>query len=478
MKCTKCNHTLPDDSEFCQYCGTRIEKTIAPPIEAKPEPIVEEVPAVLTEEIGIELPVTEIPEQAQPVVETSDPEPIVEEPKPLAPQLPDFGNMTPDEALTAILQIQAKNTVDAMEANSQTQPVNEADADFGLVPEKPIFTLALKSVEGEKEYLSRLYTSNGEKIKYNRRGSMSANGINGMIDIYDTYLPSGQPYKTIYINMYGAKCSMRAPAGFSFEGIKNTTCPKCNHALPKDSEFCQFCGSRISTKPVAPQATIPAAPIAKPSPKVVTTDSRPHQSVPEKTTPQKKNQKKWKIASIILIVLVVISLAANVAQFFYRDYSTADIQAQLDAANKTIAEKDASITSYKNTISSQTTTINRQKTEISNLKTKSGYFDDIVSGMRYGNAGYAASNFFSNDSVIVVSKSNSSYKFTLTANWSNGGTVEVDYSSSCAYVSFDKDEWYTSTKMTVHPRSKGVTVATFSNSVNSQTFKVLIIVTD
>lgn len=485
MKCPKCNHTLPSDSEFCQYCGTRIEKPVTPPVvEKKEEPAVVGAPPVPVEAT----PAPEVPKRPTPVEEkvvlTADAEELT--------QLPDFDKMTPDEALNAILQVQAKNMVEAMEANSKTQPDNEGDADFGLVPEKPIFTLALKSVDGEKEYLGKLYTLNGEKIKYNRRGSTSANGINGMIDIYDTYLPSGQPYKTIYINMYGAKCSMRAPAGFSFEGIKNTTCPKCNHALPKDSEFCQFCGSRISTKPVVPQATIPAVPIAKPSPKVVTTDSRPHQSVPEKTTPQKKNQKKWKIASIILIVLVVISLAANAAQFFYHNYSTADIQAQLDAANKTIAEKDASITSYKNKISSQTTTINQQKTEISSLKTeisslktvisslktKSGYFDDIVSGMRYGNAGYAASNFFSNDSVIVVSKSNSSYKFTLTANWSNGGTVEVDYSSSCAYVTFDNNEWYTSTKMTVHPRSKGVTVATFSNSVNSQTFKVLIIVTD
>ena len=194
MKCTKCNHALPDDSEFCQYCGTRVEKVAALPTEVCYKPIAEEVAAVLAEEI-VETPNTEEQNQSQSIEETSDTVPVVEKPKSPAPQLPDLGNMTPDEALNAILQIQAKNTVDAMEANSQSQPDNEADVDFGLVPEKPIFTLALKSVEGEKEYLGRLYASNGEKIKYNRRGSTSANGINGMIDIYDTYLEKPNSHK-------------------------------------------------------------------------------------------------------------------------------------------------------------------------------------------------------------------------------------------------------------------------------------------
>ena len=58
-------------------------------------------------------------------------------------------------------------------------------------------------------------TPTGDPIKWNRRGSMSMNGVHGMIDVYDIYLMSGAEYRTIYINMYGAKNSTMAPRGFT-----------------------------------------------------------------------------------------------------------------------------------------------------------------------------------------------------------------------------------------------------------------------
>ena len=220
MICKKCNHKLPDDSEFCQYCGSKVEN-----IETAKNDLVEDNAAELIDKL-------------------SNPD------------------MTSKDALNAILQFQAKATIDAMEANANSQPDNEGDDDFGLVPEKPIFTHALKSVDGEKEYLNNLYTVNGEKIKYTRRGSTSVEGINGMIDIYNTFLPSGQPYKTIYINMYGATASTVAPYGFvlvekKYSGTADTHtddnkkevstkryCTHCGSPINEDTKRCMGCGKQ------------------------------------------------------------------------------------------------------------------------------------------------------------------------------------------------------------------------------------------
>lgn len=122
--------------------------------------------------------------------------------------------ITDKAVMDSLIKYQSKTVVDTMKLNAKFQLDNESDDDFGLDRTKPIYTHALKSVDGEIEYLDKLRTEDGQKIKYNRRGSTSVEGVKGIIDIYDIYLTSGEHYKTIYINMYGAKDSRSAPKGF------------------------------------------------------------------------------------------------------------------------------------------------------------------------------------------------------------------------------------------------------------------------
>ena len=224
MKCYNCGHLLPKDSEFCQYCGKKIET----------EMLIQEN---AVEELVVSDKTTETAEI----------------------DLPDLENATPEEALDAIIKIQAEETVKNLKENSKNQPNNEEDVDFGLVPEKPIYTLALMSVDGEREYINQLYTENGVKIKWNRRGSTSVNGISGMIDVYDTFLPTGEPYKTIYINMYGAKKSEKAPVGFTLNNVeakrkkkkpkkvkkvKTKFCSRCGSVVDRETKICSGCGKK------------------------------------------------------------------------------------------------------------------------------------------------------------------------------------------------------------------------------------------
>ncbi len=100
----------------------------------------------------------------------------------------------------------------ATSENNEAEKGNLDDPEYGLVVNKPIYT---QGVSGSDNYLAQLKTLLGEELTWRRLGSTSADGIKGMIDIYESTLPSGNSYKTLYLNMYGSANSTKIPKGFS-----------------------------------------------------------------------------------------------------------------------------------------------------------------------------------------------------------------------------------------------------------------------
>jgi len=80
---------------------------------------------------------------------------------------------------------------------------------FGLDVTNPI---PVKGFSGLDHYFEKLCLQ--KRISWERRGSTSAENINGMIDIYVLSAQDGSDLGRLYVCMYCDETSMRKPEGF------------------------------------------------------------------------------------------------------------------------------------------------------------------------------------------------------------------------------------------------------------------------
>lgn len=266
-------------------------------------------------------------------------------------------------------------------------------------------------------------------------------------------------------------------------------CDNCRMHLPNDSVYCQYCGEKTlqedSQKCIHekcnnlncnPQNTTEV--IDQSSKKL---QEKTHRNNRKPLSNTRWLTKRWIPYVICCSIIMLVLAGINVYQYLLhqkciaKENENVAIIAELKNQNTTLNDE---ITQKDDRLSSDKSEIIKLKNEISSLEDTAELYREIVNVVKYRNLGYAAENFNTYESIVVVNKHEQNKKITLTAYWTNGGTVSVNYDTyyPATSVSFDQHNWTTSTKMTVQPNYSGITVVTFSNDVNNQTFDVIIIV--
>ena len=213
-------------------------------------------------------------------------------------------------------------------------------------------------------------------------------------------------------------------------------CKNCGRELLEGEVFCGECGTKVEA--FVPVETF--TPVEQVS------------YVPYVQKTKNKTPVGWIIALAVLCVVIAV-----VGVFGYRTWN--DLQ-----------EKEA-------LVEEQETLIEEQEAKIEQMQGKCDNYD-IICSLNNANIGYISNEFRVTKGTVVLSKDDMGKQITLTTDWWDGATISTSYEGTSAELDFDNNSWYEKTTMTIVPHHEGVTIVTFSNDLNSESFKVLLIVTE
>jgi hypothetical protein len=93
----------------------------------------------------------------------------------------------------------------------ETDEIPNTHGEFGYTETNPIPT---NTIFGSISYLGRLQTTDGQKVVYEREGSLTSPAIEHPIDAYFISHPDGTRLATLYFSPYHKRNSEKAPRGF------------------------------------------------------------------------------------------------------------------------------------------------------------------------------------------------------------------------------------------------------------------------
>ena len=239
------------------------------------------------------------------------------------------------------------------------------------------------------------------------------------------------------------------------------SCPVCGVPNPADSQFCFACGRQMAAPTMSFEEPIPA-PVFAAEP------------------PQKA---KRPVVGIVITAIIAALLLGACGYLVYDDFT---LRKQLTDANTAIEKLEKTESAQKDTIQEQKTEIEKITAEkdatiaekdaaIEELKVPAGYIDQILQNPV---AGKNEKTFYVDDNLLVL-KMGETAKLTLYTDWENGGVTNIAFTTDAAKIDFDSTVYEGNTAtLTVTPKHVGATLATFTNTVDSSTFQVFVIVTE
>lgn len=314
-------------------------------------------------------------------------------------------------------------------------------------------------------------------------------------------------------------------------------CPNCGNTVSSENRFCLFCGAKLDVVPEEPVVPveeecfdIPAVEEAEEAAPTAAeeafaplfTDEEEADPVYEEapvtaTAPADKKQgkqtfcptcgtettgkkctvcgKKHSHGGLIAVVIVLAVLfAAAAAAGVYLFLLHGEAQEALTARDVTIAQLESSVASLEETVSVQnealtaadealtesTNTITEIEEMMEQLSPKAGAYDKLCELLKTDAIGSQSEVFFADQEYVFVSLTEDLGKtVTVTAKWDEASDITTEYSSDAATLEFPEAESFeTTVQLKVVPQNVGVTVVTFSNSTNEDTFTLAIVVTE
>lgn len=239
------------------------------------------------------------------------------------------------------------------------------------------------------------------------------------------------------------------------------TCPMCGSTFADDELFCRNCGTKLSDSPPPP---------------------------PPPDIKKKQSQAGMILLSLLLVAAVGAAFYLYTRMDYYQDrashYSSQydresqarqEKEAALDKVNKELKEIRAEMETARAELeSAQQKNSANQKQISERAETAEKNLSDLLSKLK-NNYGFGSQNYYAEKGVVVLSKSGGSKSVGIICNLSTTTFSRTsDKGITCEWGSTVGNRC----PVTIKAVSKGYHTIKFTNEANSDSFEILVIVTD